>query len=56
MPNDLVRPIRDRMPVILNNDEAQKWLACDGEVSHALKLLKPYLPGKMETYDVSTCE
>jgi putative SOS response-associated peptidase YedK len=52
-PNNLVRPIHDRMPVMLDDDDALKWLACDGEISHALSLLKPYLSVAMEAYAVS---
>ena len=52
-PNDLLRPIHDRMPVMLNDEDALKWLAYDGEISHALSLLKPYPAGEMEGYEVS---
>ena len=52
-PNDVLRPIHDRMPAMLSNDDAQKWLAVDDEIAHALTLLKPYPPEKMEGYDVS---
>ena len=38
---------------MLSNDDAQKWLAVDYEIAHALTLLKPYPPEKMEGYDVS---
>ena len=52
-PNDVLRPIHDRMPAMLNNDDAQNWLAVDDEIAHALSLLKPYPPEKMEGYQVS---
>ena len=52
-PNDVLRPIHNRMPAMLNNDDAQKWLAVDDEIAHALTLLKPYPPQMMEGYDVS---
>jgi putative SOS response-associated peptidase YedK len=53
-PNDVLRPIHNRMPVMLSNDDALKWLAVDDEIAHALTLLKPYPPEKMEGYAVST--
>jgi putative SOS response-associated peptidase YedK len=51
--NDLIQPIHDRMPVMLNRDDALNWLAGDDEIAHALALLKPYPPEQMEGYDVS---
>jgi len=54
-PNDLMRPIHDRMPVILPADEYTKWL--DPEVKDA-KLLEPLLkpcdPADWEAIGVST--
>ena len=41
------------MPAMLSNDDALKWLAVDDEIAHALTLLKPYPPEKMEGYEVS---
>jgi putative SOS response-associated peptidase YedK len=41
------------MPVMVSIDDALKWLAGDAEIAHALTLLKPYPPDKMEGYDVS---
>ena len=52
-PNDVLRPIHNRMPAMLSNEDALKWLAVDDKVAHALTLLKPYPPEKMEGYDVS---
>lgn len=52
-PNALVKPIHDRMPVILPKEDEQKWLEPDQhpEVLHAM--LKPYDVGDMYTYPVS---
>jgi putative SOS response-associated peptidase YedK len=52
--NDFMRPIHDRMPVILRPESYEEWLQ-PGEVSaDALKpLLKPYDPGAMTAYEVS---
>ena len=52
-PNDVLSPIHNRMPVMLSNGDALKWLAVDDELAHALALLKPYSPEKMEGYEVS---
>ena len=52
--NDFLRPIHDRMPVILEPADYDFWL--DGEVQsvETLKgLLKPYSSEKMTTYPVS---
>jgi putative SOS response-associated peptidase YedK len=51
--NDLIQPIHNRMPVMLNGDDALKWLAGNDEIAHALALLKPYPPGNREGFDVS---
>jgi len=52
--NDLVKPIHDRMPVILSEEAAQTWLACIPEtVPDCLELLKPYPADLMEVYEVS---
>lgn len=52
-PNDAMRPIHDRMPVILRKDDAKRWL--DPKTPHdaLLKLLHPY-EGKMQIDAVST--
>jgi putative SOS response-associated peptidase YedK len=51
--NDVLRPIHDRMPAMLSNNDALKWLAVGNDLAHALALLKPYLPQMMEGYEVS---
>src|SRR5262249_56025091 len=53
-PNDVMRPIHDRMPVILPMENEDTWL--DPSVrdsARLLELLKPYPAEKMETYEVS---
>lgn len=52
-PNDLTRPIHDRMPVILERNERAMWLDGDRPVRDALKLLDPYPEGLMRAYPVS---
>lgn len=54
-PNETMRPIHDRMPVILKEDDWTLWL--DKEVKEASvlnPLLKPFDPKLMEAYEVST--
>lgn len=52
--NDLVRPIHDRMPVILRPEVYQQWLSPDEKKPEDLEgLLAPYPPEEMEAYEVS---
>ena len=53
-PNELVKPIHDRMPVILANDAIDTWLE-PGEVEQGAldSLLKPYPADQMRAYPVS---
>ncbi|MFC1649174.1 SOS response-associated peptidase [Patescibacteria group bacterium] len=50
-PNSLMKPIHDRMPVIIHRDDYETWLA--GKVSEAKKLVKPFPTDQMEAYRVS---
>jgi putative SOS response-associated peptidase YedK len=53
--NKLLKPIHDRMPVILNREDRSRWL--DPEFSDdggLTALLIPYDPNEMEYYAVST--
>jgi putative SOS response-associated peptidase YedK len=53
-PNDLMKPIHDRMPVILPRGAYDAWLA-EGEAppDEIAALLVPFDPGAMEAYPVS---
>jgi putative SOS response-associated peptidase YedK len=54
-PNDIVRPIHDRMPVILPRDVEDFWLDSSIEDHRRLlDLLLPYPAAEMEAYAVST--
>ena len=44
-PNELLAPVHNRMPAILNDKDALEWLS-GGEVGHALSLLKS-LPAEL---------
>jgi len=53
--NDLVRPIHDRMPVILEPNDYEKWLDPEVEDTAELQELLVPLPAEhMKTYPVST--
>lgn len=55
VPNELMEPIHNRMPVILNERDEARWL--DPEITNpelVLSLLKPYPAGEMEFYKVSS--
>ncbi len=53
--NDIVRPIHDRMPVILEPKSYDKWLDPEvGDKAELRELLVPLPAEKMKTYPVST--
>lgn len=52
--NELVKPIHDRMPVILRENDQELWLDADRHEPKRLKpLLVPYAEEKMATHSVS---
>jgi putative SOS response-associated peptidase YedK len=54
-PNELVRPIHNRMPVILPKDVEDFWLDSSVEDhNRLLDLLQPYPADEMKSYPVST--
>ena len=53
--NDLLRPVHDRMPVVLPRELEELWLDRSIDDPGALgSVLTPYLDDAMETYEVST--
>ncbi len=53
-PNELVRPLHNRMPVILHPRNYALWLDPETEDANVLRdLLDPYPSGEMEAYAVS---
>lgn len=52
-PNELVAPVHDRMPLILPESVASKWLDPQTSVDELQTLLKPYVADEMESYPVS---
>jgi putative SOS response-associated peptidase YedK len=54
-PNELLRPIHNRMPVILSPDAEEQWLdASRTPFAKAKSLLQPYPEELMDAHDVST--
>lgn len=54
-PNELMKPIHNRMPVILHKDDEDDWLNPDNaEKQQLIKYLKPYPTKEMEAYPIST--
>ncbi len=53
--NDTIRPIHDRMPVILSPDDYEPWLGEDSSPSRTRLaiMLRPYPAERMRTYPVS---
>ena len=52
-PNDLIRPVHDRMPVMLTEESERMWL--DGSVSNSetlLGVLTPFPAGSMKATKV----
>ncbi len=55
VPNLLVEPIHDRMPVMLPRELELDWLDTDNQDTGLLReILLPYDPGLMKAYQVST--
>ena len=53
--NELLKPIHDRMPVILSKDGERVWLdPIIQDPERLLSLLMPYPADEMEVYPVST--
>ncbi len=54
-PNELMKPIHNRMPVIVDRDDYARWLAPDFDDGEALQqILRRYPAELMEAYPVST--
>jgi putative SOS response-associated peptidase YedK len=52
-PNHLVKDIHDRMPVILERKDEDRWLKDTNDVNNYFPLLRPYPPAKMEAHKIS---
>ena len=51
-PNETVSPIHNRMPVILPEDEEDRWLNADAE--ERMDLCRPYPSDDLDAYTIST--
>ena len=53
-PNELCAPIHDRMPAILDRDDAEAWLEAPADATELLlELLRPFPADRMEAWPVS---
>ncbi|MHA2600516.1 MAG: SOS response-associated peptidase [Candidatus Thorarchaeota archaeon SMTZ1-83] len=54
-PNELLEPIHNRMPVVLQRKDESMWLDPENEdVENLKRLLNPYASEHMEAYEIST--
>lgn len=54
-PNEVVRPIHDRMPVIMSDEHAERWVAPGALTVEALAAFSaPFPADEMEAYTVAT--
>jgi putative SOS response-associated peptidase YedK len=53
-PNELMRPIHNRMPVILDQLSFARWLDRNNKTADVTDLLRPYDAEKMEAWKVSS--
>lgn len=52
-PNELMKPIHDRMPVILDKQTYDAWLSPNADTDDVFDLLKPAAEGQLEAFEVS---
>ncbi len=52
--NEVMSPIHDRMPVIVEEDSWDDWLDAEADRNYLLGLLKPARPGLIEAWRVSS--
>jgi len=53
VPNELIKPIHDRMPVILHPEHYEAWLQDSTQEKRLQELLAPYSAEQMEAYRVN---
>ncbi len=52
-PNELMKPLHNRMPVIIRQENEEKWLQ-EIDIAEAQKMLEPYPFEDLEAYPIST--
>ena len=52
--NDLLRPLHDRMPLILHREDYDRWLDANARPEELEPLLRPFPSAEMELREVST--
>ena len=52
--NELMLPIHDRMPVVLEKEDVAEWIAPATKLEKALAMLKPCSSAMMVAYPVSS--
>ncbi len=53
-PNELLKDIHNRMPVIMDRESVEEWISVERfQQDKLLSLLKPYPSGDMEFYEIS---
>jgi putative SOS response-associated peptidase YedK len=53
VPNELIAPIHDRMPIVLERDDWDTWLAEDTPAPALRSLLRPLPPEELAMYPIS---
>jgi putative SOS response-associated peptidase YedK len=53
-PNEVVRPVHDRMPVMLHHKDYGKWLDPDATPDDLLAILRPFPDDELVRQEVST--
>jgi len=51
--NELMNPIHERMPVIINKEDEKKWLFSN-DIEELLNICKPYSSSLMDCYSISS--
>lgn len=53
-PNELMKDVHDRHPIILRKEDEETWLNLDTDEDQLMNLLRPYPASEMKKWEVST--